>query len=462
MSSRVTCTGLRALTLLVVVSLAPTPGSAQIRDLLPFGRTHRIAQVLPTVVNISVIELVPDPADPAAPPRRVEHFGSGFIVDPSGIIVTNRHVINGVSEINVTVSAGTIYKAKLLATTTRWDIALLKIDGPKPFPAIKWGDSSRLRIGDQVMAVGNPLGVGQSVSDGIVSGLNRNISVSSFDDFIQTDAAINHGNSGGALVDTHGDVIGINTALYSPTDSGSIGIGFAIPSNDAQFAVTNMLKNGRLKIGYVGIRMQDVTTDMGEALGLKPARGAIVAGIEMGSPAAKTALAEGDVILKFGDQTPKDIRALSRLIAEAKLGATVVLTVWRAGTTMTMPLLVMEWVDEVPKTLADAEVPKIASADPAVLGFEVALVTPEAAAKFMLASGTAGPLVAGVTNNGVAWQHGVRAGDVILRVQRDEVATPEQVRQRLEEARGAKRKFVLVLLQRQGGQNWVTLPVYAE
>jgi S1-C subfamily serine protease len=215
-------------------TLQPVRGTAQtLRDLLPFGRTHRIAKLLQVVVNISTHKPSTDATDTSSSgaARRIDAFGSGFIIDPSGLIVTNRHVIEDAFDVAVILWDGTALPAKLLGTGRTIDIALLQVTPPKPLPAATWGDSDKVRVGDQVLAMGNPFGIGESVSAGIVSGKNRDILDTPFDDYIQTDAAINHGSSGGPLFNTRGEVIGVNTALYSPTEQGgSLGIGFAIPA----------------------------------------------------------------------------------------------------------------------------------------------------------------------------------------------------------------------------------------
>ncbi len=458
---------LRALLLATAVLLPATtvvltpPAAADIRDYLPFGRTHRLAKLLPTVVNITMIKLIYDTGDQNAP-RRAENFGSGFIIDPSGIIATNKHVVAGMSEFTVTLSSGASYKAKVLGIAGNIDIALLKIDSDKPLPAVKWGDSDKLHVGDQVFAVGNPLGVGESVSEGIVSGLNRNIKLSQFDDFIQTDAAINHGNSGGPLVDMKGEVVGVNTAIYSPGDTGSIGIGFAIPANDALYIIDQLRKFGRVHLGWLGVATQELTPEMADGVGLAKPRGVIVARVLDDTPAARAGLQEGDVILSFAGQTPKDGRALARMVARAKIGAQVPLVVWRNGREMTVPATPSEWADETQQADPKATTPvRVGSTDPRALGLQLALITSDDREKFKIPDSESGVLIAKVQPNTAASDHALLAGDIIVKVQQDVVHTPEEVQQRLAEARKLNRRNALVLIRRRDEQQWMSLPIAA-
>lgn len=456
----------RVLTLAVLLACSMImPGAApsaraELRDLLPFGRTHRLAKVLPTVVNITMIKLVND-GEAGAAPRRVENFGSGFIIDPSGIIATNKHVVAGMSEFLVTTSAGATFKAKVLGIAGNMDLALLKISADKPFPAVKWGDSDKVRVGDQVFAVGNPLGVGESVSSGIVSGLNRNIKLSAYDDFIQTDAAINHGNSGGALVDMSGEVVGVNTAIYSPGDTGSIGIGFAIPANDARYILDQLKQFGRVRLGWLGLWTQELTAEMADGVGLGKPRGVIVAKVGAGTPAAQAGIAEGDVVLAFNGQTPKDGRALSRMVARAKIGASVPVVVWRGGREIILRATPGEWVDDSVAAEVKPVAARVGSTDPRALGLQLASIDGAAREQFKLGEEVGGVVITRVQPNTAASDHALLAGDVILKVQQEPVAAPEDVERRLAEARAQKRSHALVLVRRKDEQQWFSLPIAA-
>jgi serine protease Do len=454
------CAAAIALAVAFQSAIVPPATGADLRDLLPFGRAHRISRLLPAVVAITIHKTVTekDTDTGSSESRAMEGFGSGFIIDPSGFIATNDHVIDGAADITVTLQDGTALPAKLIGVGDHIDLALLKVDPPKPLPAVKWGDSSKVRVGDQVLVIGNPLGIGETVSSGIVSALNRNILLGPYDDFIQTDAAINHGNSGGPMFNTRGDVIGVNTALLSP-GGGSVGLGFAIPGNDAQYVLDQLKKFGRLKAGYLGAATQDVTPDMADALGLNPPHGTIIADVDKDSPAGHAKLQDGDVIVKFGEQTPRDMRALARLVAEST-GDTVQLTVWRDGKAMTVPITITEWTQAAQAKESKAGTPAQAVTVQAPdLGLHTGPLTDDARTKHELAAAQPGLLVTAVTPNTVAAQHGLAAGDVILRVQEAAPTTPDDLKKQLDEARTDDRHHVLLLVAGSAGMRWVALPL---
>ena len=443
------------------LALATGPGNAALRDWLPFGKTHTLAKLLPAVVNIETLKFKPDPNDKSAPPRRVEAFGSGFIIDASGYVVTNHHVIDGANEIHVTLNNGTSMEAKVVGDAGfNIDLAVLKVEPEKPLPVIKWGNSRDVRIGDPVFVVGNPLGIGESVSSGIVSALNRNITETPYDDFIQTDAAINHGNSGGPMVNIRGDVIGVATALFSPNDTGSIGLGFAIPSYDVQFVIERLRKYGDLHFGFMGMRMQDVTGDMADALGLKPVRGAIISSVLADAPAGRAGIEPGDVVLTYDNKTFSDIRALGRMIATSQIDAPVSITVWRNGQEKKLTAKIEKWPDEMPEkdSAKAAAPPRVVGTNPAQIGLDLEPLTDEGRDKFKLAGSVSGVLVSGVSPNTTAADQGFVAGDVILRVQNAMVSTPEEVQQRLSDALAQNHRFALLLGQTADETKWVTVP----
>jgi len=442
--------------------LPATSPAESLRDLLPFGRTHRIARLLPTVVNITTHKMFQDPPGPSADPepRRIETAGSGFIVDPSGLIVTNRHVIDGAQDITVTLQDGTALPAKVIGNGGTIDIALLEVSTSKLLPKVYWGDSDRVHVGDQVLAVGNPLGIGESVTGGIVSATNRDIMASPFDDYIQTDASINHGNSGGPLFNMKGEVIGVNTSLYAPTEnSGSVGLGFAIPGNDVQHVVDQLRRFGRLHRGWMGVRMQDVTPNIADALGLRVPAGAIIVGVQDGGPASGT-LEVGDVILKFSKQTPKDARALARVVAMTAAGDTDPVVIWRDGKEQTVALKIAEWPEEPdPNETKPAKPPATVHADAPDLGLHVAPLTDEAREKYKLASAQTGIVITGTAPGSTAAERGLTAGDVILRVQQAPVASQAELHQQLDDVREQNRHHVLVLVQGRSGLRWVPLEI---
>ena len=279
-------------------------------------------------------------------PRKMQSLGSGFIIDPSGLVVTNNHVIAGADEITVTLQDNTVLKATLVGHDDRTDLALLQIHPDHKLPAVAFGDSDHSRVGDWVLAIGNPFGLGGTVTAGIVSARGRDIQQGPYDDFIQTDAPINRGNSGGPLFDMDGHVVGINTAIYSPS-GGSIGIGFSIPSNEAKLVVDQLHRFGRTRRGWIGVWVQAVTPDIADSLNLKPADGALVAGVDAKGPAAAAKLHNGDVILSFNGVPVHEMRTLPRVVAETAIDTHVPVVVWRDGKRQTLSLVVAELPDDL-------------------------------------------------------------------------------------------------------------------
>jgi serine protease Do len=394
---------------------------------------------------------------PQAPPHKMQSLGSGFIVDPTGIVVTNNHVIDGADEITVTLQDNTSLKATLIGRDERTDIAVLKVSSDKPLPALNFGDSDRSRVGDWVLAIGNPFGLGGSVTAGIVSARGRDIQQGPYDNFIQTDAAINRGNSGGPLFNLDGEVIGINTAIYSPS-GGSIGIGFSIPSNLAKTVVAQLRDFGRAKRGWLGVKIQQVTPDIAESMGLKEPNGALVASVEEGGPAAKAKLRGGDIILKFNGQDVKEMRVLPRVVAETAIGREVPVTLWRDGHEITLNATVGELPDDQKVALAapDKPVPS-APTELAGLGLTLAPITPDARDHYQLGQDQKGVLITDVAAGSPAAERGVKPGDVIVEVQQQEVNTPADVVDRVERVRKTNRRSVLLLIQGQDGPRWVPL-----
>ena len=401
-----------------------------------------------------------DQSDNSPAPRRMQSLGSGFIVDPSGIVVTNNHVIDGADEVTVTLQDNTILKATVLGHDDRTDLAVLKVKPDKPLPSVTFGDSDTSRVGDWVLAIGNPFGLGGSVTAGIVSARGRDIRQGPYDDFLQTDAAINRGNSGGPLFNMNGEVIGVNTAIYSPS-GGSIGIGFAIPANMAKLVVDQLEHYGHPRRGWLGVRIQEMTPDIAESLGLHEADGAMVAGVNDDGPAQKAHIQNGDVILSFNNQTVKEMRNLPRIVAETAIDHAVPVVVWRDGKQQTLTVTVAEQPDDQPQAQAAKPVAPKAnpSADLAGLGLKVMPITDEARQKYQISADQKGVLVSVVAASSPAASRGIKAGDVIVEVQQKPVNTPVQVQQRLAELRRQERKAVLLLIQGQDGLRWVPLPL---
>jgi serine protease Do len=431
-----------------------------------------VATLLPRVVNITVVRLQPVPpsvAKPAAAASFVSKrfYGSGFIVDPTGLIVTNRHVIEGAQEIMVFLNDNTRLRATVLYQS-RIDMAILQVHYEKPLPAITWGDSTRVRPGDPVIAIGNPLGIGVTVTAGIVSALDRNIHETPYDSFIQTDAAINPGNSGGPLFNAAGEVIGIDTALYSPggPESGSIGLGFAIPSSDAQFVLKQWHEFGRVRAGWIGVSAQPVTPDIADAAGLSPPRGVIVAAVQTGSPAAAANIVQGDIIVKVGDEYINEVRTLNRLVAITPPGDTVPVLLWRNRADVTVQATIVE----DPRTAAPRKPPAVPPPLPASphplkaddVGIRLSPITAALRREYQIAPDQQGVVVTDIMANSIAADHGIQRGDVILRFEGKPVTSTANLEQLVEAAQQAKQRHALVLLQDRRGPRWVGMPLFHE
>ncbi len=394
-------------------------------------------------------------------PHKAVSLGSGFVVDPSGIVVTNNHVIDGADEITVTFSDGNSLKAKLLGHDDRTDIAVLKVEPAKPLVAVAFGDSDKARVGDWVLAIGNPFGLGGSVTAGIVSARGRDINQGPYDNFIQTDAAINKGNSGGPLFDMDGNVIGINTAIYSPT-GGSVGIGFSIPANLAKPVVDQLRNYGRAKRGWLGVRIQGVSPDIAESVGLKEPTGAMIAGMNEGGPAEQGKLRNGDIVLKFNGAELKDMRALPRVVADTPIGKSVPVVVWRDGKEVVLSITVGEMPDDQKVAALTPDKPEPAKpVDMTALGLRLSPITAETRDKYQLSTDQKGVVITDVVNGTPAAERGLKPGDVIVEVQQEEVTTPGDVADRVEKVRKSNRKSVLMLVQSSDGLHWVPLSLAA-
>ncbi|MBY0338996.1 MAG: Do family serine endopeptidase [Acetobacteraceae bacterium] len=398
---------------------------------------------------------------PQAPPqRRAQSLGSGFIIDPAGIVITNNHVIDGADEINVILQDNTTIRAELVGTDPRTDIAVLRVRHTAPLPAVPWGDSDTANVGDWVVAIGNPFGLGGTVTAGIVSARGRDIRQGLYDDFIQTDAAINRGNSGGPLFNMRGEVVGINTAIYSPT-GGSIGIGFSIPSNLARGIAGQLADAGRVRRGWLGVNIQQVTDEIADSLGLRGgARGALVSRAQEGGPAAAGGIRNGDVVLRFNNQEVREMRNLPRIVAETAVGSRVPVVVWRDGREETLQVTVAEFPAEAQQAAATPNQPTPRGDRPVELsglGLRVAGITAENRERFRLRPETRGVVVTEVAPNSPAAERELRPGDVILEVQQERVTTPQELQERIERLRRQGRATALFLVEGQGGQRFVPL-----
>ncbi|MEX5726985.1 serine protease Do [Rhodovulum iodosum] len=398
----------------------------------------------------------PEGNDGARPPRRSQALGSGFVISEDGYIVTNNHVIEKADEIEVEFFSGQTLDATVVGTDPNTDIALLKVESETPLPFVPFGDSDMMRVGDWVMAMGNPLGQGFSVSAGIVSARGRALS-GSYDDYIQTDAAINRGNSGGPLFNMDGQVVGVNTAILSP-NGGSIGIGFAMSSSVVKNVVAQLKEFGETRRGWLGVRIQEVTGDMAEALGLDEARGALVADVPEG-PAAEAGMQAGDVIVQFDGQKVADSRELVRRVGNTQVGKAVRVVVLRDGKTQTMMVTLGR------RETAEAAVPAAAQPESAapeeaeVLGLTLTPLTDELREQLQVGKAVEGLVVKDINESAEAYEKGLRAGDVITEAGQQKVTEIADFETRIEEARDAGRKSLLLLVRRQGDPRFVALSV---
>ncbi len=432
-------------------------------------------RLLPTVVNISTTQVVETRRGeefeeffkeferrggqpPPQEKRRASALGSGFIIDASGYIVTNQHVIAGADEITVRLHDDTLLEAELIGSDEKTDLALLKVKSDEPLPATSWGRSEKTRIGDWVVAIGNPFGLGGTVTAGIVSARQRDINSGPYDDFIQTDAAINRGNSGGPMFNLDGEVIGVNTSIFSPS-GGSIGIGFAIPSDLAQNVVMQLRQFGEVRRGWLGVRIQTVTEELAEGLRLGKPRGALVASVTEGGPAEKGGILGGDVILEFDGRTVSDMRKLPRMVAETPIGQDVAVVVWRKGEKKTVTVHLGELDDElVARAMPTPEAVEDTGKVPD-LGLALGKITPELRERFGLAEKTDGVVITEVDTEGAAAEKGLKPGDVIVEVDQEEVDSPAQVAERVKKAKDEGYRVVTLLVFRQGDFQWIAVRI---
>lgn len=405
---------------------------------------------------------MPAPHAPPQQAQRAEALGSGFIVGADGTIVTNNHVIDGATSIKVTLDDGTELPARLVGRDAKNDLAVLKVKAGKPLPTVKWGDSDRLMPGDQVLAFGNPFGIGTTVTSGIVSARGRDLNSGPFDDFIQIDAPINHGNSGGPLVDVAGNVVGINTAIYSP-NGGSVGVGFAIPSDQAEKVVAKLMKGGSIQYGYLGVQIQPVTPDVASAVGLDHPSGALVSEVTEGSPAARAGIETGDIITSFASHEIKDPKDLSRAVADVSPGAREALDVWRKGKTMEISVDVGRNGDDVKTASAGSDdgAPSAQGLRAPAIGLGLMDITPDVRQAMNLPLNQRGALVERVSPDKAASASGIQPGDIIVAVNQAPVRSARQANQAIAQAGRSGKKSVLLLVERGDAQIFVAVPFAA-
>jgi serine protease Do len=476
---------LRRVLVAAVVALG-LPATGAVARPAPDSFADLAGQLLPMVVNIATTEtLKPDAAGGADPladlppdselrrlfkdqldkdkntPRRVTSLGSGFVIDPTGLIVTNNHVIEGAEQITVTLNDGTSLPAKVVGFDAKTDIALLRVKPRKPLAFAHFGDSNKPRVGDWVLAIGNPFGLGSTVTTGIVSARNRDIEAGPYDDFIQTDAPINRGNSGGPLFDMDGNVIGINSVIYSPS-GGSVGIGFAIPSNMARDVIGQIKQFGATRRGWMGVRVQSVTDDIAQGMGLPAPSGALIAEISPGGPAAKAGLQQGDVIVAFDGKPIPDSRTLPRVVADTPIGKTADVTFVRAGQKQVARVMIARLEDDDKTQDTAPAKPTAAKPSGTLLGFSLSTLDGASRAKYHLAPEIQGVLITAVDPDSQAGDKNFRPGDVIVAVQNQPVRSPDDVSRHLDADSRAGHKVEMLLINRDGDSTYVAMRLDGE
>jgi serine protease Do len=440
---------------------------------------------LPAVVNISTTQTIDRGAGPDRPqfppgspfeeffkeffdrqrpnngPRRATSLGSGFVIDPSGIIVTNNHVIADADEIVVRFHDDTSLPAELVGRDEKTDVAVLRVKPDKPLPALAIGDSSKARVGDWVIAIGNPFGLGGTVTAGIISARQRDINSGPYDAFIQTDAAINKGNSGGPLLNIDGEVIGINTAIYSPS-GGSVGIGFAVPTSIAENVISQLREFGETRRGWLGVHIQTVTDDIAQSLDLKEPRGALVANVTEGGPAEKAGIRAGDIILKFDGKPVEKMRELPRLVAETPVGKEADVVVWRKGEEQSLTVSLGRLEEQEAQAAANGSSGSDSGAASVnELGVSLAGMDDKLRQEFNIPEGVNGVLITEVDPDGNAADKQLQAGDVIVEVNQDPVLSPGDVASRIAAAVEAGKESVLLLVNRGVERRFVVVSVKA-
>ncbi|MBS9720873.1 DegQ family serine endoprotease [Tianweitania sp. BSSL-BM11] len=401
-------------------------------------------------------------------PRDVQSLGSGFVIDAKeGIVVTNNHVIADADAIEVIFADGGKLKAELLGRDTKTDLAVLKVDpAARKLTSVQFGDSDQMRIGDWVMAVGNPFGLGGTVTVGIISARNRDINSGPYDDFIQTDAAINRGNSGGPLFNMRGEVIGINTAIISPS-GGSIGIGFSIPAKMASSVVSQIREFGETRRGWLGVRIQPVTDDIAESLNMDRAHGALVAGIIKGGPVDNGVIQPGDVVLKFDGKEVREMRDLPRVVADSPVGKAVDVVIVRKGVEQTVQVTLGRLEDSEEMDVAEGtDAPEAEAEQPdavenaATLGMTIGELTDEQREAFSIAKEVSGVLITEVAEGSAASEKGIEPGEVITEIGQESVSSPKDVLDRVQRLKEQGRKNALLMLASKTGElRFVTLRI---
>jgi serine protease Do len=479
---------------------APSTPTVQLPSFAPV-----VKKIMPAVVNISVTEKPGTPADDMQsqdeeqdqdqglgpdqgpqqgfPPSPFDEFlrrffeqqgqpfrnmprpnvqrvalGSGFIIDPNGYVVTNNHVVDNADKVTVVFQDNSKHPAKVIGRDTKTDLALLKVDTKEPLPYVSWGDSNASQVGDWVLAVGNPFGLGGTVSTGIISARGRDIHAGPYDDFLQIDASINRGNSGGPTFDLSGHVIGINTAIYSP-NGGSVGIGFAIPSSLAKPVIDQLRDHGKVERGWLGVQIQEVTPEIAKSLGLQKSEGALVAEVTEKSPAAKAGFKQGDVIESFNGHDIAKVRDLPLVVAQTPVGTSAPVKVWRDAKETTLEVAVgpMPENPQVARNDQGGGPGNEQTAHATALGLKLAPLNDQMRRRVNAPKSVKGVVVTGIEDNSPLAALGIQPGDVIQSINQQPVTTPQQAEAKLKEAQVAKNKSVLLLINRHGTSEYLAL-----
>jgi len=393
--------------------------------------------------------------------QEVNSLGSGFVIDPKGYVVTNNHVIADAEEITVNFHDDQKLPATLVGRDPKTDLALLKVESKKPLTYVEFGNSDNVRVGDWVIAIGNPFGLGGTVSAGIISARSRNINAGPFDDFLQTDAAINRGNSGGPMFNLRGEVIGINTAIFSPT-GGNVGIGFSVPATLAEPVLKQLKEFGRTHRGWLGVKIQHVTDEVAESVGLTTPSGALVLGVNPEGPAKRAGVQVGDILLSFDGKAIKEMRFLPRIVAETKIGKSVNVGVWRDGKEVTLNVTLGELDEESDVASADAKSKK-RTADTnegeALFGMTLKKLDGSLRERLNLDETIKGGVVVlSVDRTSDAASRGVKSGDIIIGIKQQAITSVSELKAAFEQAKKEGHKFALVRIWRGGDATFVTLP----
>lgn len=417
-------------------------------------------KLTPSVVNISSFSQSETENGEGNTPLS-ESLGSGFIIDGNGYIITNNHVVDKAESISITLSDNTKTEARVIGKDPKTDLALIKIETKRPLNAVKFGDSDKIRVGDWVLAIGNPFGLGSSVTAGIVSAKSRDIESGPYDSFIQTDASINQGNSGGPMFNLQGEVIGISSAIFSTTGA-SQGVGFAIPANLAGWVISQLKEHGEVKRGWIGIKIQPNTPEIADSLSISANQGVVVSGITEQGPAQKAGLQAGDIVLSFNRQPIDNTKNLSRLIAETKIGTPAPIEIWRSGQkqTLTVPIELMP--EETPlsaakETASDAAETPDNGESLNIIGFTVKEISPELAERYKLAPSTSGVVVTDILPNSDASRKGIKIGDIIVKIDKRNIIGESAFHEYVNDARRENNRPVLLAIQGQEALHFVAV-----